>query len=171
MSRSRVCVRFAGVAKAGLVAAIAVSLALSANRSVAQTPAARGAGGVTDERIANAVQNEPGSWLSYGQTYDEQRFSKLDQIARSTVAKLGLAWIRPLPGRHRLQATPLIVDGVLYVTNSWNVIYALNAKTGEEVWTYDPKTERHTGEHAQQANALLKDPTRMGFKVPTVKDV
>ena len=98
---------------------------------------------VTDQRIIEAPQNEPGSWLSYGQTYKEQRFSTLSQIRKDNIGQLGLAWQKTLGGStERMQGTPLVADGVMYVTSGWSIVYALNAKTGEEIWRYDPKTDR-----------------------------
>ncbi len=100
-------------------------------------------GNVDDERIMHAAEAEPGSWLTYGQTYREQRFSTLDQVTRDNVQDLGLAWTKAIGGpRERMQGTPLVVDGVIYATNGWGVIYALDAATGEEIWTHDPKTDR-----------------------------
>ena len=107
------------------------------------TGTTRTAGNVDDERIVRAAEAEPGSWLTYGQTYREQRFSTLDQITRDNVQDLALAWYKPIGGpRERMQGTPLVVDGVMYATNGWGVIYALDAATGEEIWTHDPQTDR-----------------------------
>ena len=101
------------------------------------------AGQVDDERIMRAGGEEPGSWLTYGQTYKEQRFSTLDQITRDNVQDLSLAWSKPIGGpTERMQGTPLVVDGVMYATNGWGVIYALDAVTGAEIWTHDPETDR-----------------------------
>ena len=100
-------------------------------------------GNVTDARIIAAPKAEPGSWLSYGQGYKEQRFSQLTQINTDTVDRLGLVWTKQIGDYNmRMQATPLVVDGVMYVTNGWSVIYALDATTGEEIWTYDPEVDR-----------------------------
>ena len=112
-----------------------------ADRTIA---AIRSSGGpVDDERIKRATIDEPGSWLTYGQSYKEQRFSTLTQISRDNVQDVGLAWHKPIGGaRERMQGTPLIVDGVLYATNGWSVIYALDARTGAQIWTYDPETDR-----------------------------
>lgn len=99
-------------------------------------------GDVDDERIKRALIDEPGSWLSYGQSYEERRFSDLDQINRDTVSNLGLVWYHDIDQRHRLQGTPLVVDGVMYYTDSWSVVFAVDAATGEEVWTFDPQTRR-----------------------------
>ncbi len=82
------------------------------------------------------------SWLMYGRTYDDHRFSPLNQINEQTVAKLGLAWSRELGATRGLEATPLVEDGVLYTTGSWSVVYAIDAKTGQVKWTYDPKVIR-----------------------------
>ena len=101
------------------------------------------AGNVNDQRIIDAQRNEPGSWLTYGQTYKEQRFSELTQINRSNIAELNLAWSKAIGDYNmRMQGTPLVVDGVMYVSNGWSVIYALNATNGEEIWRHDPEVDR-----------------------------
>ena len=104
--------------------------------------AALDVGLVTDERINSAHENEPGAWLSYGRTFEEQRFSPLTEINHDTVTDLGLAWFRDLNTTRALEATPLVVDGIMYFTSAWNIAYALNAKTGEEIWQYDPLVPR-----------------------------
>ena len=73
---------------------------------------------VSDQRIIDAPQKEPGSWLSYGQTYKEQRFSMLSQINKDNINQLGLAWQKTIGGStERMQGTPLVVDGIMYVTS------------------------------------------------------
>ena len=100
---------------------------------------------VDDQRISQAVEEEPGNWLSYGMDYKEQRFSPLQQINRESVQRLDLAWYKALGGgSERMQGTPLVVDGVMYATNGWSVVFALDARTGEQLWTYDPKTNRES---------------------------
>ena len=94
-----------------------------------------------DSRLRSADQ-EIGNWLLYGRTYDDHRFSPLNQINERTVAKLGLAWSRELDTTRGLEATPLVEDGVLYATGAWSVVYAIDAKTGEVRWSYDPKVSR-----------------------------
>src|SRR5258708_30606640 len=86
--------------------------------------------------------DDTSNWLMYGRTYDDHRFSPLKQINEETVGKLGLAWSRELGTTRGLEATPLVEDGVIYATGSWSVVYALDAKTGELRWTYDPKVPR-----------------------------
>mgnify|MGYP000660393579 CR=1 FL=1 len=108
---------------------------------------ARPAGDVDAARIA-AADSEPGSWLAHGRTYSEQRFSPLDQINARNVAQLGLAWSYMTGTRRGLEATPIVVDGAMYVTGSWSVVYALDAATGRELWRHDPQVPRRTGRNA-----------------------
>ncbi len=96
---------------------------------------------VDDSQLRSADQDD-GNWLMYGRTYDDHRFSPLKQINEQTVAKLGLAWSRELGTTRGLEATPLVEDGVVYTTSSWSVVDAIDAKTGEIRWTYDPKVVR-----------------------------
>jgi quinohemoprotein ethanol dehydrogenase len=92
---------------------------------------------VNDERVRNA-DSEPGQWLAHGRTFGEQRFSPLTTIDASNVSRLGLAWAWE-PGTTRgMEATPLVIDGVMYATGEWSRVYALDAKTGSPLWTYDP---------------------------------
>ena len=78
----------------------------------------------------------------YGRTYDDQRFSPLNQINEQTVAHLGLVWSQELDTTRGLEATPIVEDGVIYTTGSWNVVYAMEAKTGKILWQYDPAVDR-----------------------------
>ncbi len=110
-----------------------------------QTPepiATSSVGNVDDARVIAASTNEPGSWLAYGQTYKEHRFSMLTQIDKDNVSNLGLAWTKAIGSMERMQATPLVVDGVMYVTNGLSVVYAIDATSGKEIWTFDPQTDR-----------------------------
>jgi quinohemoprotein ethanol dehydrogenase len=83
-----------------------------------------------------------GDWLSYGRDFYEQRFSPLDQINDGNVTQLGLAWQFETATERGLQATPLVVDGVMYTTASWSVTYAIDARTGKQLWKYDPEVHR-----------------------------
>jgi quinohemoprotein ethanol dehydrogenase len=91
---------------------------------------------------------EPGNWLTHGRTYGEQRFSPLEAINTETVSRLGLAWSYDLALPRGVEATPLVVDGVMYVTSAWSVVHALDAKTGRRLWVYDPKVDRAVGAKA-----------------------
>ncbi|MEY4760850.1 MAG: hypothetical protein RLZZ200_706 [Pseudomonadota bacterium] len=102
------------------------------------------AAGVTDNRLRQA-DAEPGSWLAVGRTQDEQRFSPLTQITPANVSKLGLAWFADFDTNRGQEASPLVIDGVLYVTTAWSKVYAFDAKTGRRLWTFDPKVPGATG--------------------------
>jgi quinohemoprotein ethanol dehydrogenase len=84
-------------------------------------------------------------WPSYGLDYSEQRHSKLTQINAGNVKDLGLAWSYNLESNRGVQATPLVVDGIMYVTASWSVVHAVDARTGKRLWTYDPKVPKEAG--------------------------
>ncbi len=102
---------------------------------------------VTDERL-RAAANEPGNWLAHGRTYDEQRFSTLTDINAENVGELGLAWYFDVPTERGMEATPIVVDGRMYVTGSWSIVYALDAATGEELWRYDPEVPKQWATYA-----------------------
>jgi len=90
--------------------------------------------------IANAEDTD--DWLNYGLDYAETRFSRLETITTENVGELGLAWSTSLNSRRGVEATPIVVDGVMFVTASWSVVHALDALTGETLWVYDPQVPR-----------------------------
>jgi quinohemoprotein ethanol dehydrogenase len=102
---------------------------------------------VTDERLLNADQT-PEEWLSYGGTFEEQRHSLLTSISTENVGDLGVAWTYDLATSRGVESTPIVVDGVMYVTSAWSVVYALDAKTGAEIWVHDPDVDRAVGVNA-----------------------
>jgi len=93
-------------------------------------------------RVLHA-DREPGNWMTYGRTYDEQRFSPLNQVNDHNVSSLGLAWHYDLDTDRGQEATPIVVDGVMYFTSAWSKVFALNAATGELLWSYDPQVPGH----------------------------
>jgi len=93
---------------------------------------------VDGERIGNA-DSEPQNWLSHGRGYDEQRFSPLDQIHEGNIDRLQLAWYLDLDTHRGQQATPLIVDGVMYSTSAWSKVQAIDAASGALLWQFDPE--------------------------------
>ena len=94
------------------------------------------AGEVTTERLNNA-KAEPQNWLSYYGTYESWRYSELDEINRSNITQLTPVWaFETGMAEGGMQSTPLVVDGVMYVTSALNKIFALDAATGERLWTY-----------------------------------
>jgi PQQ-dependent dehydrogenase (methanol/ethanol family) len=92
---------------------------------------------------ANAAKTP--DWPSYGLDYAETRFSKLDQVNAGNVKELGLAWSYNLESTRGVEATPLVVDGIMYVTASWSVVHAVDVRTGKKIWSHDPKVDRSKG--------------------------
>ncbi len=88
------------------------------------------------------AQQKNTDWASYGLDYYEQRFSPLDQINDGNASQLGLAWSFDTATDRGLEATPLVIDGVMYTTGSWSVTYAIDARTGKQLWKYDPEVHR-----------------------------
>lgn len=93
---------------------------------------------IDGRRIVDA-DSEPHNWLAHGRTYDEQRYSLLSQITEQNVTGLGLSWFYEFETKRGMEATPIVVDGVMYVTGSWSRVYALNAVTGELLWEHNPR--------------------------------
>ncbi len=106
-----------------------------------------GAGAVDGQRIIEADKH-PGDWVSYGRTYDEQRFSPLTQITDQNVGRLGLAWAADLDTNRGQEATPLETGGGVYITTAWSKVKAYDAKTGRLIWAYDPKVPGEWGAKA-----------------------
>ncbi len=100
-------------------------------------------GAVNGDRLVKAAA-DTSNWMSYGRTYDEQRYSPLEQINESTVKDLGLAWSADLDTARGQEATPLIIDGKIYVTTAWSKAKAYDALTGKLLWEYDPKVPGET---------------------------
>jgi quinohemoprotein ethanol dehydrogenase len=96
-----------------------------------------------DAARLNAAASDPGNWLTTGRTYHEERFSPLTQISDHNVGKLGLAWFLDFGSTIGLEATPLVADGVMFTTGVWNILHAIDAKTGKELWSYDPQVPRY----------------------------
>lgn len=113
------------------VLAIVTVLALAACNKAADAP-----------DTAEGVGSE---WLTYGGTHDEQRHSRLTKINMDTLNDLGVAWTYDLKTGRGIETTPIVADGVMYATSSWSVLHALDAKTGKELWVYDPAVDKAVG--------------------------
>jgi len=115
-----------------------VLLCVAGCRSNSPATAPPPSASVDAARLTNA-DADPGNWMSYGRTYSEQRFSPLKQINDQNVGQLALAWYVDLDTRRGQEATPIVVDGVMYFTTAWSKVFAVKAATGEKLWSYDPK--------------------------------
>ncbi len=122
------------------IACVLLALGVIAPGAWADSVAAKAAN-VDDKRLL-AADADGANWLSYGRTYDEQRFSPLTKINDANVGKLGLQWSFDLDTARGQEATPIVVDGVLYVSTAWSMVKAFDAATGKPLWAYDPKVPR-----------------------------
>jgi quinohemoprotein ethanol dehydrogenase len=105
-------------------------------QSVAKHP-----GAVDGARLA-AADKDAADWLINGRTYSEQRFSPLKGITDMNVAQLKPAWQFVLNTNRGQEGTPLVADGKMYLSTAWSEVYALDARTGRKLWSYDPKVPR-----------------------------
>jgi PQQ-dependent dehydrogenase (methanol/ethanol family) len=131
---------------AGLIQAALLTAAIALPALAAQPTGQPGAG-VDGAKLTGAAA-DPGEWLSHGRNYFEQRFSPLDKINTGNVHSLGVAWEYRTYSVRGLEATPIVADGVMFITLAWSKVIALDAKSGKELWTYDPKVPGATGRYA-----------------------
>ncbi|SOZ51863.1 Quinohaemoprotein ethanol dehydrogenase [Cupriavidus taiwanensis] len=124
---------------------LAATLALAMQLLPASAAAPRDAAARVDGAFISANAGTTRDWPSHGLDYAETRFSRLRQIDSSNVGKLGLVWSYNLESTRGVEATPLVVDGVMYVTASWSVVHAVDARTGRRLWSFDPKVDRSLG--------------------------
>jgi len=127
-----------------LIITIATTFFLSFAGDSESASAAEAAANVDAARITGADQ-DPANWMTYGRTYSEQRFSPLSRITAENAKQLGLAWYADLDSNRGQEATPLVIDGVLYVSTAWSIVKAYDAKTGALLWSYDPAVPRVLG--------------------------
>jgi quinohemoprotein ethanol dehydrogenase len=109
-----------------------MSIVLLASFAAAQTDAALRSG-------------RAGEWLTHGLDYAETRYAPLDSINAGNVARLGLAWSFNMETPRGLEATPIVASGVMFVTSAWSIVYALDARTGKQLWKWDPRVDRGYG--------------------------
>ncbi|HIG35112.1 MAG TPA: PQQ-dependent dehydrogenase, methanol/ethanol family, partial [Gammaproteobacteria bacterium] len=96
---------------------------------------------ITQQRVIEST-NQPDQWLVHGRTYAEQRYSPLNQINTETVKNLGIAWVFETDTNRGHEATPIVVDDIMFSTSAWSIVYANDAKTGEMIWKFDPKVPK-----------------------------
>jgi len=98
-----------------------------------------------DEAAIKANAATSNDWLNYGLDYGDTRYSKLNQVNDGNVKNLGLKWSYNLESIRGVESTPLVVDGIMYVTASWSVVHAVDVRTGKRIWTFDPGVDRSKG--------------------------
>ena len=106
----------------------------------AQTQNRRSAGDVSLKRLRES-DSEPGQWLANGRDLGGSYYSPLKQINTQNVSKLGFAWQFKTGTYRGMEATPLAIDGVLYVSGIWGAVYAMDAASGRPLWTFDPHSD------------------------------
>ena len=129
--------RRTGIAPRALVAGLVTPAILTAFAVQAQ--------GVDSDALLDPPDDQ---WLMDGRTYDARRMSPLTLINEDNVAGLGLAWYHELRTFRGVEATPLMIDGVLYNISAWNITTAHDAATGEVLWDFDPEVPREWGRYA-----------------------
>ena len=127
--------------KTGRVAAMLAATAMLIATTGAAPPRAAN---VDAKRLMNAG-SDPANWITHGGTYMEQRYSTLAQVNAGNVGKLGLAWSYDLDTNRGQEATPLVIDGIMYTTTAWSKVVALDAATGKMLWRFDPKVSGDRG--------------------------
>ena len=134
-----------------LALAIGFGLAISCTAALAQSPAKgspdhiKAVTSAVDGASIKANTATSNDWPTIGLDYAETRFSKLNQINTDNVKKLGLVWSYPLESSRGVEATPVVVDGIMYQTASWSVVHAIDARTGKRLWSFDPGVDKEKG--------------------------
>lgn len=95
-----------------------------------------------DSAFIEANTKRSRDWPTVGLDYAETRFSKLNQINTDNVRDIGLVWSYNLESSRGIEATPLVVDGIMYQSAPWNVVHAIDARTGTKIWSFDPGVDR-----------------------------
>jgi quinohemoprotein ethanol dehydrogenase len=130
----------------GMISLVAVTLVAACSNKATQSDRVTAAENPTGSAAVNAerliADNEPGSWLTAARNYHEQRFSPLDQINDSNVKSLGLAWYADIDTERGQESTPVVVDGVMYLTTAWSMVKAYDIRSGKLLWEYDPAVSK-----------------------------
>ncbi len=124
-------------------AAIALSLALAGCSPKTETTQVETevteTSGVSQATILAA---DSSGWVTHGGTYAEQRHSPLAKVNSDNVSDLGLAWSYDLDSSRGIETTPIIHDGIMYATSTWNIVHAIDARTGDAIWSFDPDVDK-----------------------------
>src|SRR5579863_7743216 len=134
---------------AGVIAVfgVVISTGVTANAQPASTATVPSAATVVDAKVLDNAGTPrdalKGDWLSYGRSHGETRYSPLTQIDTSNVSRLGLSWTYALgAGGSNQEATPLVWNNTIYGITTWSVVFALDARTGKELWRWDPEVNQ-----------------------------
>jgi quinohemoprotein ethanol dehydrogenase len=138
MTITRIIATAAGLA--ALAAAASAQTTTPGPGATAEGAEARRYADVDFARIL-AADSEPENWLTEGRDMGKTHYSPLDQIDRETVSELGYAWGYDTQTLRGLEATPIVVDGVMYTSGTTGRVYALDAVTGAEIWFFDPEND------------------------------
>jgi len=134
----------ANTCRRGPLAAVAAALLLGAcgdhvpAPAPASAPQASAPAAQVDLARLQNINKEPGAWLTTGRDAGKTHYSPLEQINRQTVARLGFAWELKTDTNRGMEATPIVVDGVMYTSGVAGRVYALNAATGHLLWQFEP---------------------------------
>ncbi len=113
--------------------------------------------GPVDDEDLLAAQDNNANWLMYGRTYDSQRYSGLDQINKENISDLLPVWTFQTGVLDGFECSPLVIDGIMYITTPWNHAYAIDCKTGSQLWHYEKSLPENL--------ALCCDAVNRGFAV------
>lgn len=134
-----------GLWRCGLLVLLAAAASLPAWAQSAAKGSPEHIRAVTAQVDAAAIGRNAqrgGDWLSHGLDHAETRHAKLDRIHAGNVKELGLVWSYDLESTRGVESTPLVVDGIMYVTASWSVVHAVDVRTGKRLWSYDPQVDK-----------------------------
>ncbi|MBI2149543.1 MAG: PQQ-dependent dehydrogenase, methanol/ethanol family, partial [Acidobacteria bacterium] len=111
-----------------MIASIVIFVSFNCLESFAQ---------VSYQRLLRA-ESEPANWLTYSGSYRSQRYSPLNQVNTQNVNQLKQAWVYQIRQAGVVESTPLVADGVMYITEPVRAVTALDVRTGRPLWTYSP---------------------------------
>jgi quinohemoprotein ethanol dehydrogenase len=132
-------------AAAGLSLAICCGSAFAQGDPKASVNHIKAVTSAVDGALVRANTATSDDWPTIGLDYAETRFSKLHMINSDNVRGLGLVWSYNLDSSRGVEATPVVVDGIMYQTAPWSVVHAIDARTGKKIWTFDPGVNREQG--------------------------
>ena len=142
----------------GIAIALAAGLALACGseseqqgkagaNAPAASPTPNGGGSASESEVVDdarlrGADADVGEWLTTGRTYSEQRYSPLDQISADNVRRMREVWSFETGLGRGHEATPIVHAGVLFITGSWSVVFAVDARSGKQLWKWDPEVDK-----------------------------